>query len=139
MLHSTATLAQTFRIQCDPLEFVLQISSPKLQLLSKLENFTISLKLCNTIKLPVLNIACNSRVAVPMWRTATRTGKHYSMYFGHLFYKKNLTSHRNWSNPYLYKFFIKKVDKWALSGHLAGTQGHSAPAHRPLSIVTRHR
>jgi hypothetical protein len=35
-------LAQTFRIQCDLLEFVLQISSPKLQLLSKLENLTIS-------------------------------------------------------------------------------------------------
>ena len=132
-------LAQTFRIQCDLLEFVLQISSPKLRLLSELENLTISLKSCDTIKLPALNIARNSRVAVPMWRTATRTGKHYNMYFGHLFYKKNLTSHRNWLNPYLYKFLSKRLT----SGHLAGTwralSGHSAPAHRPLSIVTCHR
>ena len=101
-------LAQTFQIQCDPLKFVLQISSPKLQLLSKLENLTISLN-CDTIKLPTLNIIHNSQVAVPIYHTATKTGKHYSMYFGHLFYMKNLTSHRNWLNPHLYNFLSKKL------------------------------
>jgi len=58
-----------------------------------------------------------------------RTGKHCNMYSG-LQYKYKLISNTNLLN--LSIFFCWMANKWALSGH-------SVPARRALSIVTRYR
>ena len=84
--------------------------------LSKLGNLIIFKKLCDKL---------GYRPATHEWLhqcVAMRTGKHYSMYFGHLFCKKKLILYRNWLNPCLYNSPIKKVDKWALGRHSVGTQ-----------------